>query len=332
MKRTVRNAKDVKRAPSDELSGAWAALRDRLAEALGVLEEGQYLVLMGARSPYYVQFAMEGDSWLLAEAVSDTFLPKERKLGKAQREALRKLGWQPPADGGRGKRSPRGPKGSPNFHRRFQGTDELADAATLSARALRDVYGFRKPASLRYHAFEGEGADILLPTLGLGRYSGPKSEAVADVPASLEEQVLAVVRDDLGAEHARFDPRGFLTLEADDALVFALLLGDPPFVRLYAPVLFDVSNEDEALRFLNVLNYEGSHSRFVLDEGTVFAVLDLPGEPFVAEHFVESFLSVASTARHLPKTLEEALGGRMPSEPKAARGRGRGRKKPASPA
>jgi hypothetical protein len=40
MKRAVRKAKDSKRVKAAELSGAWATLRDRLAEARGALEEG----------------------------------------------------------------------------------------------------------------------------------------------------------------------------------------------------------------------------------------------------------------------------------------------------
>ena len=326
MKRVVRNAKAAKRAKSDGLSGTWAALRDRLAEALGVLEEGQYLVLLGARGPYYVQFAMEADSLLWAEAVSDAFLPKGRKLGKAKRDALVELGWRAPADGRRGGRSPRDSSGSPNFQGRFKGTDQFAVAARIAAQTLRDVYGFRKPASLRYHAFEGEGTEILLPTLGLGRHAERARQAVDEVPASLEEQVLEAVIAGLGVEDARFDKNGLLTLEADGEAVFVLLLDGPPCVRLYAPVLLDVTKEAEALGLLNTLNFEGRHARFVLDEGTILAVIDLPGDPFVPDHFVESFLSLASSASLLPKSLVKMLGGRMPSKPKARRTGGRGRK------
>jgi len=326
MKRVVRNAKVAKQAKSDGLSGAWATLRDRLAEALGVLEEGQYLILSGARGPYYVQFAMEAESLLWAEAVSDAFLPKGRKLGKAKRDALVELGWRAPAGKSRRGRSHREPSGSPNFQGRFEGTEHFAAAATMAVRALHDVYGFRKPASLRYHAFEGEGTEILLPTLGLGRHAERAEQAVDEVLASLEEQVLEAVGAGLGVEDTRFDRNGLLTLEADGEAVFVLLLDGPPCVRLYAPVLLDVTKEAEALGLLNTLNFEGRHARFVLDEGTILAVIDLPGEPFVPDHFVESFLTIASSASVLPKSLKKALGGRMPSEPKAPRSGGRGRK------
>ena len=328
MRRVVRKAKDSKRAHAAELSGAWATLRDRLAEALGVLEEGQYLILSGARGPYYVQFAMEEGSWLLAEAVGDAFLPKGKKLRKAQKSALLELGWKVPSDGSRRKEPRRGLEGSPNFHRRLNGTDELAVVATIAVQTLRDVHGFRRPTSLRYHAFEGEGAEILLPTLGLSRSQERAEEAVDEIPASLEEQVLEVVCDDLGAENARFDKKGFLALEADGEAVFVLLLADPPCVRLFAPVLLDVTNEAEALGLLNIFNFEGRHARFVLDEGTVLAVIDLPGEPFVPEHFVESFMAIASATSELPESLAKAIGGRIPSEPKPMRSRGNKGKRP----
>ena len=328
MTRTAKRNPGANRETAAELSGAWATLRDRIAEALGVLEAGQYLILSGAKGPYYVQFAMEEDSLLWAEAVSNAFIPKGQKLRKAQVDALVKLGWRAPADGSRSKKSEEESGRSPNYQGRFEGAGQFATAATMAVESLRDVYGFRKPASLRYHAFEGEGGDILLPTLGLARSPEPVEEEVADVPASLEGEVLEAVRDGLGAEDARFDRKGFLALEADGEAVFALVLDDPPCVRLFAPVLLDVTNEEEALGLLNTLNFEGRHARFVLDEGTVLAVIDLPGEPFVPEHFVDSFVALASAASELPEGLAKLIGGRAPSEPKAVRGGGRTGKRP----
>ena len=124
-------------------------------------------------------------------------------------------------------------------------------------------------------------------------------------------------------EVARFDKNGFLMLEAEGEPVFVLLLDGPPCVRLFTPVLVDVTNEGETLGLLNTLNFECRHARFVLDEGAVLAVIDLPGEPFVPDHFVESFLALASAAHELPGSLKKALGGSLPSEPETARGRGR---------
>ena len=80
MKRVAPKATDSKRAKAAELSGAWATLRDRLAEALGVLEEGQYLILSGARGPYYVQFAMEADSLLWGPVGAKLLEEKSRAL------------------------------------------------------------------------------------------------------------------------------------------------------------------------------------------------------------------------------------------------------------
>lgn len=310
------------------LRGAWLSLRDRLSGVLGVLEERQYLVLSTRRSPYYVQFAMEEDSCLLAEAVSDSFLPKGLRLGKARKEALLGLGWQAPSDGSRKTRTRQGRPESPNFHRRFKGRDEFEVAASIAVRALRDVYGFPRPGALRYNSFEREGGQILLPTLGLGRYVPASEEAPADTPESLRDQVLETVRDAFGLEEVRFNSKGMLALEVDDALVFVQVLGEPQFVRLYAPVLLEVANEERALAFLNTLNLDGIHSRFLLYEGSVIAVIDQLGVPFVPDHFVESFMSIAASVQALPKRLKKAIGGRMPSEPKATRAGAPGKKGP----
>jgi len=328
MTRTAKKDPRANRKTAAELTGAWAILRDRLAEALGVLEAGQYLILSGARGPYFVQFAMEEGSLLWAEAVSNAFLPKGQRLRKAQVDTLVTLGWRAPVDESRSKKSEEDSGGSPNFQGRFEGAEQFATAATMAVVSFRDVYGFRKPASLRYNAFDDYEKDILLPTLGLGRHRERAEETVDEVPASLEEQVLEAVRDGLGAEDARFDRKSLLGLEADGEAVFALVLDDPPCVRLFAPVLLDVTNEEEALGLLNTLNFEGRHARFVLDEGTVLAVIDLPGEPFVPEHFVDSFMALASAASELPEGLAKVIGRRAPSEPKPVRGGGKTGKRP----
>jgi hypothetical protein len=64
----------------------WQNVTNRLAEALGCLEEGHYLCLEARGDspyhPYYVQIAADGDEGFRVEAVSNRFL---KRMGAAGR-------------------------------------------------------------------------------------------------------------------------------------------------------------------------------------------------------------------------------------------------------
>ena len=55
-------------------SPAWPAFESKLAEALAVLEEDQYLVISEKRGSAYVQFAGQGSFGVRAECVSNNYL------------------------------------------------------------------------------------------------------------------------------------------------------------------------------------------------------------------------------------------------------------------
>lgn len=77
-------------------AAAWDAVEARLADALGALEEDQYLILSAKRGYGYVQFAAQGSFGLRAEAVSNHYLPPEHELGEAELVKVRELGWNEP--------------------------------------------------------------------------------------------------------------------------------------------------------------------------------------------------------------------------------------------
>ncbi len=82
---------------SSERASEWQALVSRLAEALGCLEEGHFLILQTREeAPYYVQFGGGGAQGMRVEAVSNRFLEGWRRLDATALARLRRLGWRPP--------------------------------------------------------------------------------------------------------------------------------------------------------------------------------------------------------------------------------------------
>ena len=78
------------------------ATRSRLADALGALEEDEFLIVGSKHHQHYVQFACHGHHGMWMEAVSNAYIahPDER-LSDAQNEHLATLGWDDPGSADR---------------------------------------------------------------------------------------------------------------------------------------------------------------------------------------------------------------------------------------
>ena len=69
------------RSDSSPLSEkAWSEFRRSLSDALGALEEDEYLILVAKAEDYFVQFAGQEDQGMRAEAISNTFIKKSTPL------------------------------------------------------------------------------------------------------------------------------------------------------------------------------------------------------------------------------------------------------------
>jgi hypothetical protein len=149
---------------------AWRTFEDALAEALGALEEDEYLIIGAKRHQHYVQFAALGRHGMRVEAVSNAFIddPADR-LSDAQHEHLAALGWDGPAENAP---RPNAPPGSPvqgNFFLDAAAPAPAGRVARLACTTLHDVYGVPHPGELEYTAFHRSGADVRFPTLRLQR-------------------------------------------------------------------------------------------------------------------------------------------------------------------
>jgi len=181
--------RERKSRPAPLAKHTWSAFRRSLGEALGALEEDEYLILVAKAEDYFVQFAGQGDQGMRAEAISNTFIKKSTPLSDEACQELRNLGWSPPTYvPSEGAQEPT--EGSPNFYVEVGAPVPYARLAGLGIKTLRAIYHIRHPEELAYKSLSRDGVSIRFPLLKITRHaassgrsgngtSGGRSEAPA---------------------------------------------------------------------------------------------------------------------------------------------------------
>jgi len=125
----------------DGFEGELKRLLDLLLQA-----ERRFLVVSHFEKNRFVQFAVQKDGGILAEAVSNKFLEGRGRLSDGACGKLQKLSWKRP-----GKRSP-------NFWSHVQPPVPISALASLGTRTLRDVFRIAAPSELniRRDVFESK--------------------------------------------------------------------------------------------------------------------------------------------------------------------------------
>ena len=95
-----RLADEIPRQPDTQ--SAWFTFEAALADAVGLLEEDEYLIVGSKHHHHYVQFACHRHDGMWMEAVSNAYIahPDER-LSDVQNERLAALGWDDPGSANR---------------------------------------------------------------------------------------------------------------------------------------------------------------------------------------------------------------------------------------
>lgn len=149
------------------LHEAWTDFGARLAQALGALEEDEYLIINLKGSNRVVQFAGQGAHGMRAETVSNFYLPEKDQLGEAQHERLLELGWNPPCN--LPDQFGHEPVGSPNYFLDLPQPVDFVRVAFLAVNTLLGPLAAEHPLWLEYRSFAESGAEIRWPTLKLKR-------------------------------------------------------------------------------------------------------------------------------------------------------------------
>ncbi|MCC7058696.1 MAG: hypothetical protein IT508_00530 [Burkholderiaceae bacterium] len=285
----------------------WPAFAQRLASALGALQEDQYLVVSLEGTNRYVQFAGQGHWGLRAECVSTQYLSGPERLDERQLARLRELGWHEPTGSAPESTPERDPDGSPNHFVEWPAPAAVAALAALAVTTLVDVLDVAHPGFLEYKAFDSQERTLVFDQLGLRRVTPPTG---TDLVADLEHRLLATVREITGLCSLEYDHERDIGFAYGRMAVLISLIGNPVRVRLRALLLTDLEGSPALLERLNDFNAGlGSSLHLFFHRGAVRAVSDLPAWPFVPEHVEHALEEFCPICDGLNDLLQAEFGG-----------------------
>lgn len=302
----VRTTKVSATASGPRRSVAWPHFVKEFTAVLGALDEDQFLVVAVKRTNRFVQFAAQGAFGMRAETTSNAYLAESERLSVQDIAALGAAGWLSPTGNHDESTPEKDPDGSPNFFVEFDTPVPFAAVAELAVRTLADILGVPHPGFLEYDAYDAEGNAIVFPSLGLRR-TGPKPRVAAAVP--LPERLLATLRDSTGIADLDFDDDGDIGVRFGSVIAFARLIGAPASVRVFSRILADIEVTPELLSRLNYINVNARHLHFFHRNEAVFAVADIPAEPFVSEQVAGLFAYFCEITDGIDSVLQSEFGG-----------------------
>ncbi|WP_299050199.1 hypothetical protein [uncultured Nocardioides sp.] len=313
----------------DEVEGAWAAFRRRLGDRLAALEQEESLAVVvrsaedddeGA-APYCQAMAWGGRG-LTVEAVSDTFLAAEHRVGPEGAERLRVLGFHPPSG-----------EESPNHHLTVD-QREADRAAWMVVGAVREVFGVLHPAFLLDDLTAAPGPDPgpevpEASTWAVRDEHWPTDDHGPWFPDDGEDVRRAVHRvvRDLTGDEPEWDDDDDLPLLTDQARVWVVAASSLPRILLTCTLLTDVVDESRALVEANLLNRRHFGLTFLLDDRRLVVRRELGVSAFQP---TEVRAELARLLEHVDRwvvELRERVGGRgafddAAAAPLASRGEG----------
>ena len=292
--------------PAIRLSVTWPPFADKLAAVLAKLEEDQYLIVSVKGSNRFVQFAAQGSFGMRVETTSNSYLAKPEQLNKRQVATLVAAGWKDPT-GDPGESTPESdPDGSPNFFLEFASPVAFDAVANLTVRTFAEILRVPYPGSLQYEAFEREGQALALPELGLKLAERPPTP---DKQEDLPQLLLATLKERTGVNDLEFDDDGDIGIRHGSALACVRLVGDAPFVRFYSRILHDLEDNGDILSRLNDINARQPMVHFVFRGDAIFALADICGAPFVADHVAHALVHFCSIVDGTDRLLQAEFGG-----------------------
>ena len=291
---------------SARISRDWPGFAERLASVLSGMEEDQFLIISDKNSKRYVQFAAQGAFGMRAEISSNAYLPRPDHFSDGQMARLTEAGWLPPTGTPEESTPGQDPDGSPNFFIQCDAPIDAPRIAEQAVNALVEVFGIPYPGFLTYHAFDHDDNGLTFPELGLQHVS----PADKHDRQKIAKRLLGLVREITSVDTLDFDEDGDVGISFDATTTFIRLVGNPPYARLWAPLMHGVAESPALLARLNALNASTGHLRFFVTEGTVFAVADVPANPLNRAHLTAATERFCEIANGMAQALQAEFDGK----------------------
>lgn len=219
----------------------------------------------------------------------------QQGLDKSARRRLGSIGWSK--------------QKSPDGVVEFVAGVELAHAdqlAAMAVTALRDVFGVAHPAFLAGDVGTGEDPYSAYAEVGC------LDEPLATKPSGrehLDELIDEALAPLLGYAPER-DEDGDIAVVSGSAVVFVRTLPNASVIRVWAVVVWQVSEPDRARFEVEVLNRDHHFTKFQLVGDRVVADMHLLASPFVASHLRSTVTLMCTLTDQVDDDLAVRVGGR----------------------
>ena len=291
----------------------WPEFMNRLSGVLSQLDEDQYLVLNVKKTNRYVQFAGQGSYGLRAETASNHYLAEEERLDRKQVAALKAIGWQPPTGKPKQATPRKDPDGSPNFFAEFEAPVQGDSVATMAIETFVSILGVSHPGMLEYEAFDSAGSILEFRQLGL-KVVGRKPQAETK-ESDVSQLLLKTISDVTGFTDLELDGDGDIGVRYGSMIAYARVIGTPPAVHFFSPLVREVEESPALFGRINELNRGSKEVRYFVIEGTIFAAADVRIEPFVESNVASAYKHFCQSADDVDELLQAEFGGKTMYEP-----------------
>ncbi len=259
-----------------------------------MLQEDEFLVISDKRFNQCVQFVGQGFFGIRLETTSDYYRDDAHQLTDVQIAGLVDLGLQLPSRIPEDSDPQNDPDGSPNFYLETPNPIDFDSLAALAVNVLT-VLNVPYAGYLEYDAFSHvDGNSLSFPALGLRREIYSED---SDTNPKLPQLLLNTLSELTGVDTWVFDNDGEIGgVHFCSVTAYVKILSDTPWIRIYAPLIENVMESPVLLTRLNELNVEYGFMHLFHQNGTIFALSDIPVSPFnvsIVAHGLGNFFQIA---------------------------------------
>jgi len=124
------------------------------------------------------------------------------------------------------------------------------------------------------------------------------------------QALLTTLKAETGICKLDYDSDGDIGIRYGSAIAFVRLIGDPPHIRIYSPILRDVEESPGIFARLNDINANETLMRFYYKNGVVYGASDISAAPYVNAHVVQTLAHFCVIADGMDSLLQAEFGGR----------------------
>ena len=288
------------------ISKDWRVFAAKLSGVLSKMTEDQFLLISVKHSSRFIQFAAQGSFGLRAEISSNAYVSRSDRITDMQVAELVKAGWGAPTGSPDEATPEKDPDGSPNFFVDFPARIKPSSIAKKAIEALSEILRIPHPGYLEYKAFDSDSKILDFSELGI-KYIKKEEQADRERTAG---NLLSIVREITGLKDLEYDKDGDIALRYGSVTMYISIIGNPPLIRFYSPLVRDVRETHKLLARLNELNSSIGFMHFFIRDKIIFAISEISASSLQYAILAESMGRFSAIADGVDEKLEFEFGGK----------------------